>query len=501
MGAHVVHARGERRDFDGDPRVGEEQARGQRRRNLGGARSTGRVAGHRAVGASDVVEGGVGQVEQTEGAVEVGVGEVRTFQRAAHEVHQHRVLEVGSGEVGTAEVNVDEDGFAEVDTGQIGAREVRVRQVNPAHVAVSEVLAGEVEVGPVAVHQQGVGLEECHHVGLFATTGREVELDLLPHEREVFGLGVAGCQQDVVEAIFVPTAVRTGQVEGVRCVLAGAETASSVGRRGSSNVFTGQRLFAPPKHVVLAVEQHEGLQRIAAVGVSKRQFRHAGPHRRDPVVYKLTHEGQGRRFVERFLEGDLEVRAHRRIDRFLVHQRPGVALHGSQRNDGEGEQHDDRQAVDRFGRTGALEAPLDVLQQRGSAEDDLHDLRSLGADASKQQRTADPQGEGPEDADEPFDEEVRDQPVLAAVGFQPGITDGQHPEPKGEPVQPSLGFGLGGRLAHAFLDFEFDEATRPTPTEEQRQAEGGEGREQGGAHAEGGVDVKVPRSEFHEPDR
>ena len=128
-------------------------------------------------------------------------------------------------------------------------------------------------------------------------------------------------------------------------------------------------------------------------------------------------------------------------------------------------------------------------------------MRTFGTDATEQQGTADPQGKGPEDTDEAFDEEVGNQTVLAAVGLQPRVAHGEHPEQEGQPVEPALGFGSGRGLANTLFDFELNELACTTATEEQRQPEGGDGGEQGGADAQGRVDVKVAGTEFHEPDR
>ena len=197
----------------------------------------------------------------------------------------------------------------------------------------------------------------------------------------------------------------------------------------------------------------------------------------------------------------MEVGAHRGVHGLLVDERSRVALNGGQGHDGERQEHDDGEAVDRFSRARTLEAALDVLEQRRAAKEHLHDLRAFGTDATQQQRTTNPQGKGSEDADQAFDEEVGDQTVLAAVGLQPRVAHGEHTEQEGQPVEPALGFGSGRGLANALFDLEFDELACTASTEEQRQPEGGDGGEQGGADAQGRVDVKVAGSELHEPDR
>ena len=128
-------------------------------------------------------------------------------------------------------------------------------------------------------------------------------------------------------------------------------------------------------------------------------------------------------------------------------------------------------------------------------------MRAFGTDTTEQQRTADPQRKGSDDADEAFDEEVGNQTVLAPVGLEPGIAHGEHAKQEGQPVEPALGLGGGRSLANAFLDFEFNELARTAASEEQRQPEGGDGGEERGTDAQGRVDVKVAGSEFHESDR
>ena len=313
---------------------------------------------------------------------------------------------------------------------------------------------------------------------MFRPTRCKIELGLFPNERDGCRLVVAGLKQHVVKLVFVAAAVGARKVKRIGCIRACTKPTAGVRSQCRVDVFARQGLFTPFEHVTVAVEQNVRLQGIAAVLVGEGQFRNAGGHRNGPLAGELSEQRQRRGFVARRLKGDLKVRADRSVHRLFVHQRAGVALYGGEGHDGERQEHDDGQPIDRLGRTRTLEAALHVLEQGRATEDHLHDLRPFGTDSTQQQGTADPQRKGPKDADETFDEEVGNQTVLAAVGLEPGITHGEHTKQEGQPVQPSLGLGGGRGLSNAFFNFKLNELTGPTATEEQRQPERGDGGEQ-----------------------
>ncbi len=124
MGAHVVHARGVGRDDDANGRVGQEQVRSERWRDLGRTGQTAGFVRRGAVRTRGVGQRGTGEVEEPEHAFEVGVGQVGAFQRTAHEVHNHGVLQVRAPQVCTRQVGIYEDGFAQVHACQIGIGQV-----------------------------------------------------------------------------------------------------------------------------------------------------------------------------------------------------------------------------------------------------------------------------------------------------------------------------------------------------------------------------------------
>ena len=229
-------------------------------------------------------------------------------------------------------------------------------------------------------------------------------------------------------------------------------------------------MFAPPQHVAVVIKQNIGLERIASVGVRQPNLRHGGGHRRDAARREFAHQGQQGRLVHGLFNRDFEVGTHGGIDRFLVHERSRVALNGCEGDDGQGQQHDDGEAIHGFGRARAFEAALHVVQQRRAAKDDLHDLRPFGPDSPKQERPANPQSKGPEDVDEALKEEVRDDAVFAAVGFQPCIANSEHAEQESQPVQPTLRLGGLGRFSNALFDFKFNELTSTASSKDERQS-------------------------------
>ena len=210
MDAHVVHVRRVGRGHDANGRIDEKQIRGQRGRNLRGSGHTAGFIGRGTVRARGVRKRGAGQVEEAEHAFQVGVGQVGTLQRTAHEVRQHRVLQVGSAKVSAREVGVHKNGFTEVHARQIGIGEVAAGEVNAADVAPRKVLGSQVDVGPVAVHQERVRKEQCLQIRLLRATRGEIEHNLLPNEGDGLGFVIAGLKQHVVELVFITAAVGTG---------------------------------------------------------------------------------------------------------------------------------------------------------------------------------------------------------------------------------------------------------------------------------------------------
>ena len=329
---------------------------------------------------------------------------------------------------------------------------------------------------------------------------RDVGFSLLPNKDDVVGFAawVVLFEKHVAKFVLLTAPVGTGQIKSVRCIRTRREPTRRVG--GERSRWTGPRegLVAPPQNVAVSVQQHVGLERVAPAVVRQPQLGHARGQRRDAGACEFAHQRHQVRFVDGFFHGDFQVRADRDIDGLLVNQGSRVALHGCERDDGEGEQHDHGQSVHRFGRARPLQTPLHVVEQRRATEDDLHDLRPFGSDSTEQERPTDPQRKGSEDADEALEEEVGNNAVAVTVGLQPRVGDRQHTEQEGQPVQPTLWLGDLGCFSHPLFNFKLDEAACATASEQQRQTQRRHGGEHGGPDRKRRVDVEVTGSEFHE---